>query len=164
MRVLLVVGDALVRLGFLRAAERCFSLVAQRAPDAATRATALAGLARAAGASAQKPLFLERRQAALRELLLAPRITRAALHLDLAEAALAAGDVDFSREHVREALALTGSDRRHGLTVRAEAVLSQLESAAATELPQRPAPEVLEQTRRIAAELEVVADSVVAAE
>ncbi len=162
-RVLLYLGDALVRLGLLRAAERCFTLVAQRASDPAVRAAGHAGLARAAAAGAQRSLFHDRRMAALRELPMAPRLTRANLHLDLAEAALLVADEDFSREHVREALALAGPDAS-AIARRADGVLSRIGRTAEIELGAGSTPEIPEQTRRIAAELELVADSVVAAE
>jgi tetratricopeptide (TPR) repeat protein len=161
-RVLLHLSGALIQLGLFKAAERCYSLVAQRASDPAARAAAQTGLAVAAATSGQTSVFQDRRLAALRDLQQAPRLTRAGLQLDLAEATLSVGGDDFAREHVRDALALLGSHGPRALTRRAESVLQRLELAV--ELARRPALEVPEQTRRIAAELELVADSMVAAE
>jgi tetratricopeptide (TPR) repeat protein len=163
MRILLQLGDALVRLNLLPAAERCYSLAAARASDAAVRAAAHTGLALSAASADQRDLFHERRLAAVRELQQTPRQPRAALHVELANAALRVGDVDFAREHVRDALDLLGPDGPRALVQRAESVLNQLETDAAAQLA-LPTVEVGEQTRRIAAELEQVADSVVAAE
>jgi hypothetical protein len=163
MRILLQLGDSLAHLNLLRAAERCYSLAALRASEAAVRAAAQAGLASVAASADQRDLFRDRRHAALREMQQTARQPRAALHVDLANASLRVGDVDFAREHVREALDLLGPTGARELVQRAEAVLHQLETDAAAELAVPPV-QVAEQTRRIAAELEQVPDSVVAAE
>ena len=89
------------------------------------------GRAARRAAAAQTSVFQERRLAALRDLQHAPRLTRAGLHLSLAEATLAVGDDIYAREHVRDALSLMGGQGPRALTRRAESVLQQLESAAA---------------------------------
>jgi tetratricopeptide (TPR) repeat protein len=160
-RLLLLLGDAFFRLNLASAAERCYVIVVQRATEAALRAAAQTGLARLAAAGEKRDQFHERRVAALRELQLTGRLPRAALQLELADAAARVGDVDFARDHVREALELLGHEGPPALVRRAENVLSQLESAATVALARPAAVSVTEEVRQIAAELELVADRAV---
>jgi tetratricopeptide (TPR) repeat protein len=163
-RVLLLLGEALVRLGLVRAAIRCYTLAAQGAHTAALRVAAQSGLASAAAELPDREQVAAARNAAQRELSQTPRLPRAAAHIELGRAAFQCGDIDDAREHLRHALALLGPAAPRELGARAEDLLRALERNAAEVLSRPLATEVLEQTRRIAAQLEqAAADSLATA-
>ncbi|MEX2282436.1 MAG: hypothetical protein WEE89_08125 [Gemmatimonadota bacterium] len=163
-QVLTLMGAALNSLGLTRAADRCYSLVTMRANSPALRVVGLAGGTLIAAEVGDRDRYRERRTATMRELGPAHRAARAAAHLELGRAAFVVGDHDTAREHLRETLALLGP---HGATptrVRAEEVLRALEQRTAPLSTQRSSDAAPDQARRIAAELEHLADSLVIAE
>lgn len=123
------VGTAFSIIGLHKAAERCFTMVAQRGVDSALRARARAALAVAAAAGNAPQVFRDRRTALLndaQEWSADPRVS-AFVHIELGRASLFARDLDFAREHVREAIT-TG--RKHALPdvlLQAEEILTALE-------------------------------------
>lgn len=153
-----LVGTALRRLGLHKAAERCFSMIAQRGVDPALRARARAAQAVAAAASGSIGVFRERRSALLNdaaEWSADPRIA-AFVQLELGRGCIVVGDIDFARDHLREAISYA---RRHGIAEvppAAEEVLSALEKdstrdpLAAAVLP------VADTARRIADQVEAL--------
>jgi tetratricopeptide (TPR) repeat protein len=163
-QILKLMGDALATLGFSRAAERCYSLISLRASSPTLRVAGLAGAALVAAENGDRERFRERRSAVLRELPPAQRAARAAAHIDLGRGAALVDDVDAAREHIREALALLGDTGSTGLRSRAHEVLSTLDRGVSPPPPRRTPTTSAEQTRRIAAELEHMADSLITME
>jgi hypothetical protein len=163
-QILTLMGAALNALGLTRAADRCYSLVTLRANSPTLRVAGLAGGTLIAAETGDRDRYSERRTATMRELGPAHRAARAAAHLELGRAAFAVGDRDTAREHLRETFILLGP---HGATVtrvRAEEVLRALEQQTSPLATQRSSDAVPDQARRIAAELEHMADSLVIAE
>ncbi|MGH7466554.1 MAG: hypothetical protein ACRENP_01065 [Longimicrobiales bacterium] len=161
-QILKLMGDALAGLGFARAAERCYALISLRASSPTLRLAGLAGAALVAAEHGDRDRFRERRSAALRELPPAHRAARAAAHIDLGRGAGLVGETDSAREHIREALSLLGDTGHSGMRSQAEEVLRSLNGPAQQSPRRTPVP--AEQTRRIAAELEHLADSLVTME
>lgn len=155
------VGTAFSLVGLHKAAERCFTMVAQRGVDSALRARARAVLAVAAAGGDAPQLFRDRRVALLNDSAewSADARVSAFVHLELGRGALIAGDLDFAREHVRAAITTA---RKHSLTdmlARAEEILTALERNAGvvTRMPIRPGL-ATDATRRIAEQLETLPD------
>ena len=155
--VLLLVAQALSRIDLWRAAERCFVLVGQHARDHATRAAAAAGTALCAAFERDLPRLLDRRAAAHRELPHLAAYARAEVYVTLATAALLADDAQTARTELSEAINLLGRKGPPSLVARADALLTALErhTQDVSRVAIRP---VNDQIRRIAAELERVAD------
>lgn len=153
-----LVGTALRRLGLHKAAERCFSMIAQRGVDPALRARARAAQAVAAAASGTIGVFRERRSALLNdaaEWSADPRIA-AFVHLELGRGCIVAGDLDFAREHLRDAISFA---RRHGIAEvlpAAEEVLSALEKDSTRDLLAAAIGPVADATRKIADQVEAL--------
>jgi tetratricopeptide (TPR) repeat protein len=130
------VAEAFSRVGLHKAAERCYSMVAQRGvdPSLRTRARAAQALESAAGGSAA--VFRDRRSALLNdstEWAADPRVA-AFVNLELGRGCVIATDLDFARDHLRDAISIA---RRHGLSdilLRAEEVLTALEQNSTREL------------------------------
>jgi hypothetical protein len=161
--ILNLMADAFASLGLTRAAERCYSLISLRAASPVLRSAGLAGTARVAAENGDRERFREWRSATMRELPPSHRLARASAHVELGRAAALLGDGAAAREHAQEALTLLGPSGHSALRSRAEQVFYGLDSEAATSPRPTPSP-VSEQVRRIAAELEHVADSVVTLE
>lgn len=124
-----LVGSALMRLGLYKAAERCFSMVAQRGVDPSLRARARAGQAVAAAASGATAVFRDRRSAVLNdaaEWSADPRVA-AFVQLEMGRGCVAVGDVDDARDHLREAITLARQHSIADVLPRAEDILSALE-------------------------------------
>lgn len=123
------VAAAFARLGLHKAAERCYTMVAQRGVDPSLRARARAAQAVEAASAGSATLFRERRAALLNdgaEWSADPRIS-AQVHLELGRGCVMTSDTDYAREHLRATITLA---RRHGLAdllTRAEEVLTALE-------------------------------------
>lgn len=153
-----VLGRAFTDLGLYKAAERCFSIVAQRGVDAVLRARARAALAVCAAARGDLDQLRERRTALLNDSLewADPRAL-AFIQLELGRASMITRDVDFAREHLRLAL---GAARKHHLNdiiSRVEEVISALERNAAEQLAPTRA-QAAEASRRIAEQFESLPD------
>jgi tetratricopeptide (TPR) repeat protein len=157
--VLLIVGPALMQLGLLRAAERCFTLVSQRAADPTQRAMAGAGLCGCAAIAGDETRFKERVTLTLRDLPQLARFDRAQVLAHLARASVMLGHTALGREQVRQAIALLGDHGPPAIVRQAESVLHELEQAAASELRATRVPTITDQTRRIASELERAVDT-----
>lgn len=164
-RVLEDLGLSFARSGLNKAAERCFAILAQRGVDPALRARARAALAvssAAAGAAAQ---FHSRRLALLQdaaEWSADPRVA-SLVHLELGRGCLSNGDVDYARDHLREAILIA---RRHSLAdvlARAEEVLTAMEQNSAYHLAAAGSVPVSEAARRLADQMEAMGDLVVIA-
>ncbi|HUP89730.1 MAG TPA: hypothetical protein VM100_10275 [Longimicrobiales bacterium] len=153
-----VLGRAFTDLGLYKAAERCFTIVAQRGVDAVLRARARAALAVCAASRGDVEQYRERRTALLNDSLewADPRVF-AFIHLELGRASMITRDVDFAREHLRLSL---GAARKHHLSdiiARVEEVISALERNAAEQLiPSRA--QAAEASRRIAEQFESLPD------
>ena len=131
-----LVGTALARLGLHKAAERCFSMVAQRGVDPALRARARAGQAVAAAAAGSLTVFRERRAALLNdaaEWSADPRVA-ALVNLELGRGCVVAGDVDFARDHLRDAISLARRLSLADVLQQAEDVLTALEQNSTSDL------------------------------
>jgi tetratricopeptide (TPR) repeat protein len=130
------VAEAFSRVGLHKAAERCYSMVAQRGVDPTLRARARAAQALASVAGGSAAVFRERRSALLNdasEWSADPRIA-AFVHLELGRGCVIASDIDFARDHLRDAISIA---RRHGLSdilLRAEEVLTALEQNSTRDL------------------------------
>jgi tetratricopeptide (TPR) repeat protein len=161
--ILKLMGDAFTSLGMIRPAERCYSLISLRVASPVLRSAGLAGSARLAAESGDRERFRERRSAAIRELPSAHRMARAATHFELGRAAALVGEGTAAREHLQEALALLGPASHAGLRSQAEHMVHAL-NGESSKMAVRPTPTASEKVRRIAAELEQVADSVVTLE
>ena len=125
--VLTLLGAALSMVGLQRAADRCYALVTLRAVTPALRVAGLAGAALVAAESGDRDGYRERRSATMRELAPAHRAARAAAHLELGRAALALGDQETAREHLRETFSLLGTFGSAPMRERAEVFLRTLE-------------------------------------
>ncbi|MGQ0561995.1 MAG: hypothetical protein ACT443_08995 [Gemmatimonadota bacterium] len=153
------VATAFARLGLHKAAERCYTMVAQRGIDAALRARARAAQAVEAAAAGSASLFRERRTALFNdaaEWSADPRVA-AFVHLELGRGCVIVKDMDFARDHLREAIAVA---RRHALAEilgRAEEVLTALEQNSA-HLISASDNGVSEAARRIAEQAEALPD------
>lgn len=155
------VGLAFSMLGLHKAAERCYSMVAQRGIDPALRARARAAQAKESVAAGSPPLFRDRRVALVNdaaEWSADPRIA-AFVQLELGRGCVLAGDSDYAREHLREAISVA---RRHNLLdilARAEEVLTAIEKNTTRDLvavsASGPAQDA---ARRIAEQLDALPD------
>ncbi|MGQ0815634.1 MAG: hypothetical protein ACT4O1_14460 [Gemmatimonadota bacterium] len=153
------VAGAFSRLGLHKAAERCYTIVAQRGVDPALRARARAGQAVESVAADGASLFRERRAALLNdsaEWSPDPRVA-AVVHLELGRGCLLSQDIDFAREHLRDAISIA---RRHALAdilTRAEEVLTALEKNSNRDLIVSAA-YASDAARRIAEQVETLPD------
>ena len=149
------IGRALVGLNLLKAADRCFALIAQRPGDLSLRSRARAAHARAAALAGDAATFRERRNALLADTVEwapDPRVA-ASVHIDLAHGCVAAGDVDFAREHVRTALAVARRHNYGGMLEQAESILTALEQNTEVLLQPRQSTTT---AQRIAAQVELL--------
>jgi len=137
------VGRAFAAVGLHKVAERCFAIVVQRASDPALRARARAARAVQVAATENVAGFREQRAALLADATEWQSEPRAScfVHIELGRGCTLSGDVDFARDHLRNAITLA---RKHGLMdmlASAETVLSALEAnepmrlAGASDLP-----------------------------
>ena len=130
------VAEAFSRVGLHKAAERCYTMIAQRGVDPTLRARARAAQALESVAGGSAAVFRERRSALLNdttEWSADPRIA-AFVHLELGRGCVIASDLDFARDHLRDAISIA---RRHGLSdilLRAEEVLTALEQNSTRDL------------------------------
>lgn len=154
------VAIAFSRVGLHRAAERCYSMVAQRGVDAGLRARARAAHAVEAVAGGSATVFRERRSALLNdsaEWSADPRIA-AFVHLEFGRGCVIASDLDFAREHLRTTITIV---RRHGFTdilERAEEVLTALEKDSTRDLVAVVGGGPTDSARRIAEQLDALPD------
>ena len=154
------VAQAFSRVGLHKAAERCYTMIAQRGVDPTLRARARAAQAVEAAAGGSAAVFRERRSALLNdaaEWSADPRIA-AFVHLELGRGCVMASDVDFARDHLRDALALA---RRYGLMDiigRAEEVLTALEKNTTRDLVAIVGSRPTDSARRIAEQLDALPD------
>lgn len=154
------VAAAFARLGLHKAAERCYTMVAQRGVDPSLRTRARAAQAVEAASAGSAPLFRERRAALLNdsaEWSADPRIA-ALVHLELGRGCVMTSDTDFARDHLRDALMLA---RRHGLAAiltRAEEVLTALEQNTTRDLVAVIGGGPSDAARRIAEQAEALPD------
>ncbi|HEX6559443.1 MAG TPA: hypothetical protein VF021_08265 [Longimicrobiales bacterium] len=157
------VAAAFAALGLHKAAERCLAMVAQRGVDPALRARARALQAVQAAALDSQQLFRERRAALLNdaaEWSADPRVF-AFVHLELGRAAIAVGDADYAREHLRDAINTARKNGLHDIITSAENVLTALEQNA-THLIKAGLRPAADGARRIAEQMEALPDLVVA--
>ncbi|MBI4545798.1 MAG: hypothetical protein HY703_11425 [Gemmatimonadetes bacterium] len=164
--VLADLATAFARLGIFPAAERCYQIVALRSPEPGPRAQARARHAALAAEAGDAASFRSRRQQLLKEAgeFKAHPAAYAALHLELGRGCLLAGDADFARDHLRQALATARKHHFPDVLRRAEEMLPILEHAAAGIEPARPTttpPGTL--ARRIAAQVESFGQALVPA-
>lgn len=155
-----LIAVAFSRVGLHKAAERCYTMVAQRGADPAIRARARAAQAVESAAGGSASVFRERRSALLNdaaEWSADPRIA-AFIHLELGRGCVITSDLDFAREHLRDAI--TGA-RRHTLSdilARAEEVLTALEQNSTRDLVAVVGGGPTESARRIAEQLDALPD------
>lgn len=155
------VGSAFAEVGLHKAAERCFTMVAQRGVDPALRVRARAAHAAQAAAVGASHAFHDRRTALLNDAAEwsgDPRVA-AFVQLELGRASVVTQDLDFAREHLREAIETA---RRHLLAdilASAQAASEALENNNLKPLVTletvRPAADA---ARRIAAQLDTLPD------
>ena len=162
--VLTLLGAALSAVGLQHAADRCYTLVTMRAATPALRVAGLAGGALVAAETGDRDGYRERRSATMRELAPAHRAARAAAHLELGRAALVLGDHETAREHLRETFSQLGTLGSGPIRERAEEFHRTLEQRAGVGAPRSDAGSAAPEARRIAAELELMADSLVLAD
>ena len=162
--VLTLMGGALSAVGLQHAADRCYTLVTLHAATPALRVAGLAGTALVAAESGDRDGYRERRSATIRELGPAHRAARAAAHLELGRAALVLGDQETAREHLRETFSLLGTFSSTPTRARAEEFHRTLERREVAGSPRTDAGTAAPEARRIAAELEHMADSLVLAD
>jgi hypothetical protein len=154
------VAAAFARLGLHKAAERCYTMVAQRGVDPSLRARARAAQAVEAASSGSAAVFRERRAALLNdgaEWSADPRIA-ALVNLELGRGCVMTSDTDFARDHLRDAITVA---RRHGLAdilTRAEEVLTALERNSTRDLVAVIGGGPSEAARRIAEQAEALPD------
>lgn len=155
------VGIAFADVGLHKAAERCFTMVAQRGVDSALRARARAGQAAQAAAVGAAHVFRDRRVALLNdsaEWSGDPRVA-AFVQLELGRASLLTHDLDIGREHLREAIATA---RRHSLgdiLARAETALEALDdNILKPVVAPHTVPPAADAARRIAEQLDALPD------
>lgn len=155
------IGIAFSRLGLHKAADRCFTMLAQRGIDSALRTRARAAQAVEAAAVANAQLFRERRTALLNdaaEWSADPRLF-SFTHLEIGRGALMSGDVDDAREHLHAAI---GAARRHNLkdlVAGVEEILTALEHDAIQELiTSTGSGPAADAARRIAEQLDAIPD------
>ena len=154
LRVLELIGRALLSAQLTPAAERCFAILAQKSTDMTVRSRARAAHALAAALSGQPEAFRERRLALLTdgaEWLPDPRVA-ASVHNDLAHGCVAVGDADYAREHLRFAIAIARRQDYDAMLKRAEGILTALEQNTDV-LMQRAQPSS-DAAQRIAAQIE----------
>lgn len=159
------VGNAFAALGLHRAAERCFTMVSQRGVDPALRARARASQAVAAAANGAQQSFRDRRVSLLNdtaEWSADPRVF-AFVHLALGRGSVIVGDIDFAREHLREAITCARKHSLDDILNSAANVLSMMEQTSARELiaPVTSGP-AADAARRIAEQIETMPDLAVA--
>jgi hypothetical protein len=155
------VGLAFAQLGLHKAAERCFTMVAQRGVDSALRARARALQAVEAAANGSSQAFRERRLALLNDAAEWATDVRTAafVQVELGRGCLVAQDIDGAREHLRAGIMLA---RRHSVTdmlARAGDVLAALEQNTVRDLVgARGNGPGADAARRIADQLEALPD------
>ncbi|MBI4409226.1 MAG: tetratricopeptide repeat protein [Gemmatimonadetes bacterium] len=165
-RVLHEVGVALTRLGLYVAAERCFALVAERAADGALRLRAKGQHALVPACAGDADVFRERRRRVLQAAadMRPDAAALADLHLELGRGCLVVGDVDFARDHLRDAIGLARRERRGEVLPKAEELLTTLERVAGGGAVSRPRPVPAGAVaQRIAAEIESLGEVLVPA-
>ena len=153
-RILEQLGRSLMAAGLTTAAERCFTLVIQRATDLSVRARVRAAYAALAAVSGNASTFRERRASLLNddaEWAPDPRVA-ASVHIDLAHGSVAARDLDYAREHLRVALTIARRQNYGAMLKRAESILTALEQN--TEVLLQPHLSSTEVAQRIAAQVE----------
>jgi len=161
LMLLRVLGEAFGRLGLHKAAQRTYSIVAQRAPDPSARASAAAHQALHGALAGDVTAARSRREQLLKELNSQPldAPARARVQLVLGQAGALIGDVDFAREHLRDAITVARREALADVLSQAEEVLSILERKAT------PQPAAVTQApvaaRRIADELETLGDALI---
>jgi hypothetical protein len=149
-------GRALLGMGMLKAADRCFAIIVHRPTDLSLRSRARAAHALNAALARDASSFRARRTALLNddtEWSPDPRVA-ASVHIDLAHGCLALGDVDFAREHVRAAITIARRHNYEGMLTRAESILTALEQNTEVLLPPRHASS--EAAQRIAEQIELL--------
>ena len=155
-QVLENIGRALIGLGLLTAAERCFAIVTQRPADPSLRSRARAAHALNAALAGDPASFRTRRAALLHddaEWAPDPRVA-ASVNIDLAHGCLVIGDTDFAREHLRSAITIARRHNYAGMLTRAEGILTALEQN--TEVLLQPRQSSTEAAQRIAAQIELL--------
>lgn len=154
-----LIGNAFAMIGLYKAAERCFSQVAQRGMDPALRARARAAHALTAAVGGSQNIFRERRSALLNdgaEWSADPRVATY-VHTELGRACMVAGDVDDAREHLRVAISLARQHSIADVLPRAGDVLTALEQNSIRELVCVPgAGPAADAARRIAEQVEAL--------
>jgi tetratricopeptide (TPR) repeat protein len=154
------VAIAFSRVGLHRASERCYSMVAQRGVDPTLRARARAAQAVESAAGGSAAVFRERRSALINdaaEWSADPRIA-AFVHLELGRGCVIASDLDFARDHLRDAISIA---RRHNLgdiLARAEEVLTALEKNSTRDLVAVVGGGPTDSARKIAEQLDALPD------
>jgi hypothetical protein len=154
------VAAAFARLGLHKAAERCYTMVAQRGVDPSLRTRARAAQAVEAASSGSAPLFRERRAALLTdaaEWTADPRIA-ALVHLELGRGCVMTNDTDFARDHLRDAITLARRYTLADILARAEEVLTALERNTTRDLVAVVGGGPTEAARRIAEQAEALPD------
>jgi tetratricopeptide (TPR) repeat protein len=154
------VGIAFAAVGLHKAAERCFTMVAQRGVDSALRARARAAHAAQAAAVGASHVFRDRRIAMLNDVAEwsgDPRVA-AFVQLELGRASVLTQDLDFARAHLREAIAVA---RRHALgdiLASAEATFAALETNGLKPMVAAAVRPAADAARRIAEQLDALPD------
>ena len=154
-RILERLGRALMTMGLLTAAERCYTLVIQRSTDSSVRSRVRAAHAALAAANGDAGAFRDRRSALLNddaEWAPDPRVA-ASVHIDLAQGSVAARDTDYAREHLRAAITIARRQNYGAMLTRAESILSALEQNTEVLLQTQHSTEV---AQRIAAQVELL--------
>jgi tetratricopeptide (TPR) repeat protein len=152
------VAEAFSRVGLHKAAERCYTMIAQRGVDPTLRARARAAQAVTAVAGGSASVFRERRTALMNdsaEWSADPRIA-AYVHLELGRGCVMASDLDLARAHLSDAIAVA---RHSGLTDimrRSDEVLTALEQNSTRDLVAITGAGPNESARRIAEQIEAL--------
>lgn len=125
-------GIAFTRLGMYPAAERCYEIIMSRSKKLVTYGHAHVEYAVVAAEAGDVATFHSRRQDVLRsgaEWSHEPWLG-ATSHLHLGRGCFLVGDTEFAREHLREAVAAGEAHGFHEVLIRAEELLTALETAA----------------------------------
>ena len=152
-------GRSFAMLGLHKAAERCFTIVAQRGVDPSLRARARAAQALSAALTGGVQAFHDRRAALLNdstEWSADPRVV-SLVHLELGRGCMLVRDVDDAREHLRAALATARKHQLPDILAQTEGVLVALEKNATEQLI-GVIPPLADTTRRIAEQFESLPD------
>jgi tetratricopeptide (TPR) repeat protein len=155
------VGMAFAEVGLHKAAERCFTMVAQRGVDSALRARARAAHAAQAAAVGAALVFRDRRVALLNDAAEwsgDPRVA-AFVQLELGRASMLTEDLEVAREHLREAIATARKHALGDILASAEAAFAALEAnGSRAVVAQETVRPVADAARRIAEQLDALPD------